>query len=100
MKNNQIIIFFILIFVLIFSMRLNAELIFNENFPKKIQGTWSSSCESEIQIFIISENTSMWIDETYVGFNISKTSEVNNWTAYKWGELDGNYYYFLNILYH
>ena len=38
----------------------------------------------------------MWIDETYVGFNVSQTSNVNNWIAYKWGELDGSYYYFLN----
>ena len=36
----------------------------------------------------------MWIDETYVGFNISKTAKVQNWVAYKWGEVDGSYYYF------
>ena len=36
----------------------------------------------------------MWIDETYVGFNISKTSKVQDWVAYKWGN-DGSYYYFL-----
>ena len=26
---------------------------------------------------------------------MSKTSDVQGWTAYKWGELDGSYYYFL-----
>ena len=28
----------------------------------------------------------MWIDETYVGFNVSKTSKVQDWSAYKWGK--------------
>ena len=86
---------YFLIFFLFFSFKLNAELIFENNFPKNIQGIWSSDCKEEYQVFIISNNTSMWIDEQYVGFNISKTSSVNDWTAYKWGEIDGSYYYFL-----
>tara|TARA_A100001011_G_C14312539_1_gene846345 strand:- start:2319 stop:3176 length:858 start_codon:yes stop_codon:yes gene_type:complete len=85
----------LIIFICIFSFKINAELIFENNFPKNIQGIWSEDCKSEYQIFIISNNTSMWIDETYVGFNISKTSNVQDWISYKWGELDGNYYYFL-----
>ena len=85
--------FYILIFV--FSFNTNAELIFKNDFPKNMQGVWSSNCDSEYQVFIISSNTSMWIDESYVGFNISKTSEVNDWIAYKWGEIESSYYYFL-----
>jgi len=85
------------IFTLLFSFKINAELTFKDSFPKNIQGIWSSDCNSEIQTFIISENTSMWIDESYVGFNISKTSDVDGWTAYKWGEIEGTYYYFLKI---
>ena len=56
---------------------------------------FSDISESEKQVFIISRNTNMWIDESYVGFNISKTSEVSDWIAYKWGEIDSSYYYFL-----
>ena len=65
------------------------------DFPKNMHGIWSSDCVSEKQVFIISRNTNMWIDESYVGFNISKTSEVSDWIAYKWGEIDSSYYYFL-----
>ena len=93
MKNNINKIFFLII--IFFSFNLNAELIFKDNFPKDLQGTWSENCNSQNQVFLISNNTSMWIDENYVGFNISKTSNVQDWTAYKWGELDGTYYYFL-----
>ena len=78
-----------------FSFNTNAELIFENDFPKNMQGVWSNNCDSEYQVFIISRNTSMWIDESYVGFNISKTSEVNDWIAYKWGEIESSYYYFL-----
>ena len=87
-------ILFIFIFLLL-SLKLNAELVFKDEFPKNMQGIWSNNCSSDNQVFLISKNTSMWIDETYVGFNISKTTKVNGWTAYKWGELDGSYYYFL-----
>ena len=93
MQNKIFKFFYILIFV--FSFNTNAELIFENNFPKNMQGVWSSNCDSEYQVFIISSNTSMWIDESYVGFNISKTSEVNDWIAYKWGEIESSYYYFL-----
>ena len=86
------IIFIIFIF---FSSKVCAELMFEDNFPKNIQGIWSDDCASEYQVFIISNNTSMWIDETYVGFNFSKTTKVEGWSAYKWEELDGSYYYFL-----
>jgi len=93
MQNKLFKFFFIFIFLI--SFKTNAELIFENDFPKNMQGVWSSDCESEYQVFIISSNTSMWIDESYVGFNISKTSEVNDWIAYKWGEIESSYYYFL-----
>ena len=93
MKNSLIKLTFGILLLLPF--HLNAELIFEDNFPKDMQGIWSDDCDAEYQVFIISNNTSMWIDETYVGFNVSKTSKVEDWSAYKWGELDGSYYYFL-----
>ena len=93
MQNKIFKFFYILIFM--FSFNTNAELIFKNDFPKNMQGVWSSNCDSEYQVFIVSSNTSMWIDESYVGFNISKTSEVNDWIAYKWGEIESSYYYFL-----
>tara|TARA_Y100001970_G_scaffold284297_1_gene401349 strand:+ start:1553 stop:2413 length:861 start_codon:yes stop_codon:yes gene_type:complete len=93
--SNKNIFNVLIFFILLFSLKAQSELIFKDDFPKNMQGTWSSNCSSENQVFIISKNTSMWIDETYVGFNISKTAEINDWTAYKWGELDGSYYYFL-----
>ena len=93
MKNNLVKLIFSIFLLLPF--HLNAELIFEDNFPKDMQGIWSDDCDAEYQVFIISNNTSMWIDETYVGFNVSKTSKVQDWSAYKWGELDGSYYYFL-----
>ena len=91
MKNNFFI--FLLIFFLCFSSK--AELIFENEFPKNIQGIWSVDCEEGLQVHVIGSNSSLWIDEDYVGLNISQTSDVNNWTAYKWGEIDGSYYYFL-----
>ena len=72
-----------------------AELIFENEFPKNIQGIWSVDCEEGLQVHVIGSNSSLWIDEDYVGLNISQTSDVQNWTAYKWGEIDGSYYYFL-----
>ena len=93
MKNNLVKLIFSIFLLLPF--HLNAELIFEDNFPKDMQGIWSDDCDTEYQVFIISNNTSMWIDETYVGFNMSKTSKVQDWSAYKWGELDGSYYYFI-----
>ena len=60
-----------------------------DNFPKDMQGIWSDDCDAEYQVFIISNNTSMWIDETYVGFNLSKTG--NNYCPVnkgnKWSKL-------------
>ena len=91
MKNNFFI--FLLIFFLSFSSK--AELIFENEFPKNIQGIWSLDCEEGLQVHVIGSNSSLWIDEDYVGLNISQTSDVQNWTAYKWGEIDGSYYYFL-----
>ena len=92
---NNIVIKTLFIIIIIFSFNTKAELIFENKFPNNLQGIWSEDCQSENQVFIISNNTSMWIDETYVGFNISKTAKVQNWVAYKWGEVDGSYYYFL-----
>ena len=92
MKNNYLFIIFI---VLIFTFSAKAELIFENEFPKDIQGIWSVDCEAGLQVHVIGNNSSLWIDEDYVGLNISKTSNVQNWTAYKWGEIDGSYYYFL-----
>ena len=93
--KNKIIIKFLLFIFLCLSPKVNAELIFKNDFPVNMQGAWSTNCSLENQIFIISKNTSMWIDETYVGFNVSKTAKVDGWIAYKWGEIDGSYYYFL-----
>ena len=93
MKNKFFKFFFILIYFS--SFNINAELVFEDNFPKDLQGIWSEDCSMQNQVFLISNNTSMWIDDSYVGFNISKTSKVQDWTAYKWGELDGSYYYFI-----
>ena len=89
--------FFKFFFTIIFfsSFNINAELVFVDNFPKNLQGIWSEDCSMQNQVFLISNNTSMWIDDSYVGFNISKTSKVQDWTAYKWGELDGSFYYFI-----
>ena len=85
----------IICILFLFPSNVNAELIFDDDFPKEMQGIWSENCNTEDQVFIISNNTSMWIDESYVGFNVSKTSKVQDWSAYKWGELEGSYYYFL-----
>ena len=80
MKNSLVkLIFGIVLFL---SLNINAELIFEDNFPKDMQGIWSDDCDAEYQVFIISNNTSMWIDETYVGFNVSKTSKVNDCLLY------------------
>ena len=76
MKNSLVKLIFSI--VLLLSFHLNAELIFEDNFPKDKQGIWSNDCDAEYQVFIISNNTSMWIDETYVGFNVSKTSKVKD----------------------
>ena len=91
MKNN----FFIFLLIFFLSFYSKAELIFENEFPKNIQGIWSVDCEEGLQVHVIGSNSSLWIDEDYVGLNISQTSDVQNWTAYKWGEIDGSYYYFL-----
>tara|TARA_Y100001970_G_scaffold208655_1_gene254303 strand:+ start:681 stop:1535 length:855 start_codon:yes stop_codon:yes gene_type:complete len=91
--RNKIFVSLIIIF---FSLSLKAELIFENEFPENLQGIWSIDCESGLQVHLIGKNSSLWIDEDYVGFNMSKTTNVNGWTAYKWGEIDGSYYYFLN----
>ena len=92
--KNSISIFFIF---LLFSFISKAELIFENEFPKKLLGIWSPDCDAGLQVHVIGKDSSLWIDEDYVGLNISKTSDVEDWTAYKWGELDGSYYYFLNL---
>lgn len=91
MKNS----FFIFLLIFFLSFYSKAELIFENEFPKNIQGIWSVDCEEGLQVHVIGSNSSLWIDEDYVGLNISQTSDVQNWTAYKWGEIDGSYYYFL-----
>ena len=91
MKNN----FFIFLLIFFLSFYSKAELIFENKFPKNIQGIWSVDCEEGLQVHVIGSNSSLWIDEDYVGLNISQTYDVQNWTAYKWGEIDGSYYYFL-----
>ena len=91
MKNN----FFIFLLIFFLSFYSKAELIFENEFPKNIQGICSEDCEEGLQVHVIGSNSSLWIDEDYVGLNISQTSDVQNWTAYKWGEIDGSYYYFL-----
>ena len=91
MKSN----FFIFLLIFFLSFYSKAELIFENEFPKNIQGIWSVDCEEGLQVHVIGSNSSLWIDEDYVGLNISQTSDVQNWTAYKWGEIDGSYYYFL-----
>ena len=60
MKKNSL-LKFIFGIILLFSFNLNAELIFEDNFPKDMHGIWSDDCDSEYQVFIISNNTSMWI---------------------------------------
>ena len=93
MKNK----IFIFLVIFLFFYPLKAELIFENEFPKKLQGIWSTDCEAGLQVHVIGKNTSLWIDEDYVGLNISKTTDyIEGWIAYKWGELDGSYYYFLN----
>tara|TARA_B100001250_G_scaffold31643_1_gene25909 strand:- start:646 stop:1503 length:858 start_codon:yes stop_codon:yes gene_type:complete len=92
--KNKIFIFFA---IFLYFYPLKAELIFENEFPKKFQGIWSTDCDAGLQVHVIGKNNSLWIDEDYVGLNISKTTdEIDGWTAYKWGELDGAYYYFLN----
>ena len=92
--KNKIFIFFAIV---LFFYPVKAELIFENDFPKNFHGIWSTDCEAGLQVHVIGKNNSLWIDEDYVGLNISKTTdEIEGWTAYKWGELDGAYYYFLN----
>ena len=92
--KNKIFIFFA---IFLFFYPVKAELIFENDFPKKFQGIWSTDCEAGLQVHVIGKNNSLWIDEDYVGLNISKTAkDIDGWIAYKWGELDGSYYYFLN----
>ena len=92
MKNN----FFIFFLIIFFSLSSKSELIFENEFPLEIQGIWSIDCDAGLQVHVIGKNSSLWIDEDYVGLNISKTSKAKEWIAYKWGELEGSYYYFLN----
>ena len=92
--KNKIFIFF---GIFLFFYPVKAELIFENDFPTKFQGIWSTNCEAGLQVHVIGKNNSLWIDEDYVGLNISKTAEdIDGWIAYKWGEIDGSYYYFLN----
>ena len=50
MKNNLVKLIFSIFLLLPF--HLNAELIFEDNFPKDMQGIWSDDCDSEYQVFI------------------------------------------------
>ena len=45
MKNN--LVKFIFVIILLFPFTLNAELIFEDNFPKNMQGIWSDDCNAE-----------------------------------------------------
>ena len=64
MKNNLVKLIFC-IFLLLF--HLNAELIFEDNFQKNARYL-ECDCDAEYQVFIISNNTSMWIEDIF-GFN-------------------------------
>ena len=52
MRNKIFKFFFIL--TLLLSFKINAELIFENDFPKNMHGIWSSDCVSEKQVFIFS----------------------------------------------
>ena len=81
MKNNYLIF---IVIILIFSISAKAELIFENEFPKDIQGIWSVDCEAGLQVHVIGNNSSLWTDEDYVGLNISNTTNVQKCTTYKW----------------
>ena len=59
MKNN----FIIILLICFSSLSLKAELIFENEFPKNIQGIWSEDCEADRQVHVIGKNSSLWIDE-------------------------------------
>ena len=63
-----------------FSFISKAELIFENEFPKTSR---YMSLDMPNFKFMIGKIKSL-IDEDYVGLNISKTSDVEDWTAYKW----------------
>ena len=50
MKNNLVKLIFSIFLLLPF--HLNAELIFEDNFPKDMQGIWSDDCDAEYQEII------------------------------------------------
>mgnify|MGYP001269219550 CR=1 FL=1 len=52
--KNKIIIKSLLFIFLCLSSKVNAELIFKNDFPVNMQGAWSTNCSLENQIFIIS----------------------------------------------
>ena len=76
--KNSIFVFFVF---LLFSFISKAELIFENEFPNSLQGIWSQDCDAGLQVHVIGKNSSLWIDEDYVGLNISKTSKVEDWTS-------------------
>ena len=43
----------VVIIICFLSFKINAELVFEDNFPKNLQGIWSEDCKSEYQVFII-----------------------------------------------
>jgi outer membrane lipoprotein SlyB len=64
MKNNY---FFFIFIVLIFTFSAKSELIFENEFPKNIQGIWSVDCEAGLQVHVIGNNSSLWIGATAGG---------------------------------
>ena len=61
MKNNIVKLIFSIFLLLPF--HLNAELIFEDNFPKHMQGIWSDDCDAEYQVFIISNNCLLYTSD-------------------------------------
>ncbi len=78
--KNKILIFFA---IFLFFYPVKAELIIENDFPKKFQGIWSTDCEAGLQVHVIGKNNSLWIDEDYVGLNISKTAKDIDKYMYK-----------------
>ena len=80
--KNKIFIFFA---IFLFFYPVKAELIFENDFPKNFQGIWSTDCEAGLQVHVIGKNSSLWIDEDYVGLNISKTTNPRTVVSYFFG---------------
>ena len=74
-----------------------SQLSYTESFPKEFQGIWSTDCESENEVFLITNNVSMFIMEDFAGLSVANTAKVEEWTSYKWVEADMTSYYFSKI---